>query len=587
MDPETPVERSATRLLPFPSASPHGGVGTATLPLPRTPLVGRKRELAEVRALLERDDVPLVTLIGPGGVGKTRLALAAAAETSPAFSDGVRFVGLASIRAADLLAPAIAQALGVRERSDMAIGDRLVAHLSEKHVLLLLDNLEQIVDSAPAIASLLVACPLVTILATSRAPLRVSGEHVVTIEPLDLPIAPSANTPEEIAQFESVRLFVARARASRHHFALTDENAADVAEVVRRVDGLPLAIELAAARVAHLPPAALLARLDRRLTLLTGGARDLPERQQTMAATIAWSYDLLTAEEQALFRRLAIFVGGFTLEAAEAVAGAFGMSGNATLDGVAALVAMSLLRQEAGPDADYPRYVMLETVREFGLEQLAASGEEDAARRAHAAYFVALAEQADPSIWGDSDHLLWLDRLEIDFANFRAALTWLDSSDSGAELLRLAAALGGLWQFRSYRVEGRTWLTRALAKGGDTVSAACAMAMLKLGILERAVGGRAAAGLVAESMAMRRSLGDEQGAGHALVGLGLVFMSQGDIVRAVELMEDAAARFEHLGYPRGIALTRLHLGRAARLQGNTNRAQTLLTEALDRYRQTG
>jgi non-specific serine/threonine protein kinase len=566
-----------------------------SLPVPLTSFVGREQEAAAVVALLREPDVRLVTLTGPGGVGKTRLAVRVADEVAgapstssgQAFANGVAFVPLAAVPDAALVVPAVAHALGVREAGDRPLADRLVDALRERHLLLVLDNVEHVAAAAPFVVALLVGCPGLTVLATGRASLRLSGEHVVAIPPLGVPSAGGPASAAEIGRAEAVRLFVARARAARHDFVLTDGNAADVAAVVRRLDGLPLAVELAAARVAHLPPAALLTRLGRLLPMLTGGAQDLPPRQRTMAATIAWSHDLLSPEERILFRRLAVFVGGFTLEAAEAVAATFGRSGADVLDGIASLMAMSLLRQVDGPDTQTPRYAMLEMIREFGWDRLTTSGEECEARRAHAGFFLALAERADPSIWGGPDHRLWLDRLEADLPNLRAALAWLEASGSGSEFLRLAAALGGLWQFRSYRVEAYGWLTRALAKGGDTVPAARAMALLKLGVLEMDRGGREAAGLVAESVAIRQHLGDERGVGHALIMLGRVLMDQGDVARAVQVTGEAAALLERLGDLTGLALTRLQLGRAALLQGDTERAQTLLTEALTRYRQAG
>ena len=357
----TPADRSQPQPVSPASGEFRDRLG-APVPAPLTSFVGREGEIAQVRDLLHRPDVRLITLTGPGGVGKTRLALRVAGELESGFADGAAFVDLTPLTDPALVAPTVAQAFGIRETGDRPIAERLADVLRDRDLLLVLDNFEQVADAAPLVGRLLAACPHLTVLVTSRAPLRLSAERVVAVPPLALP-APDRSIADQAAT-EAVRLFVARAQAARADFALTEENASDVAEVCRRLDGLPLAIELAAARVPHLPPSALLRRLDARLPLLTGGARDLPDRQRTMRDAITWSHDLLTPEEQVLFRRLAVFVGGGTLEAAEAVAGAPGERALAVLDGVASLVAKSLLRQEDGPDGE-PRYRMLETVREF------------------------------------------------------------------------------------------------------------------------------------------------------------------------------------------------------------------------------
>ncbi len=424
------------------------------LPLAPTPLVGREREVAAVVDLLASGDrhaqgapgTRLLTLVGPGGVGKTRLALAAAHRLVDRYVDGAVFVDLAPVRDPALVLPTIAAALGVRDTGARALAEALAIAIGARQLLLVLDNCEQVVRAAPDIAALLAACPALTVLATSRVVLRIAAEQVVPVPPLGLPDRSARTSLPELARSEAVALFVARARAAEPAFGLTEATAQAVAELVHRLDGLPLAIELAAVRIRTLPPRALLDRLDRRLPLLTGGARDGPARQRTMRDAIAWSYDLLTQNEQAVLRLLATFVGGFTLDAAEAV-GATARPNVAVLDGLAGLVDASLLHQVEGsgdgPDAGTPRFGMLETVREFAQDQLAASGEEATLREAHAAYFLGLAEQAKPHLaaFGQGS---WLRRLEADHPNFRVALATLAASDDHDAYLRLTASLEAL-----------------------------------------------------------------------------------------------------------------------------------------------
>lgn len=565
-----------------PLAFPRRHANGTPLPASLTSFVGREREMEALTSLLRCSTTRLVTVTGPGGVGKTRLSLQVAEEISADFADGVVFVDLTPVTAPNLVVSTVAQALGTREAGDQPIEDRLVDTLRDQHLLLVLDNFEPHVTAAPMVSRLLGCCPQLTALVTSREPLRLSGERVVTLSPLTLP-DPTRPADDPI-ESEAVRLFVERATATRMDFALTDANTRCVVAIVQRVDGLPLAIELAAARLAHLPPAVLLERLEHRLPLLTGGARDLPRRHRTLRDTIAWSCDLMTITERRVFCRLAVFVGGCTLEAAEAMASV--EVGSAAIDNLASLVAKSLVRQEEDHDGG-SRFTMLETVREYGMEKLIESGEEEFARDRYGAFFLQMAERADPAIWGGPDHRWWLDQLEAELANFRAALDWFERSGDGAAFLRLAAALGGLWHYRSHRVEGREWLTRALATADDTVPRARAMAYIKLGILERYLGGEHAADLTSRGLALRKQLGDQREIGHALLALATCFVDREEYDNAVPVLEEAATVLEAVGATGGMAKTKTSMGMVLLEQGDPARAHALLTEALALHRGTG
>jgi predicted ATPase/transcriptional regulator with XRE-family HTH domain len=431
-----------------------------------TPLIGRASEVAKVCSMLRTPDVRLVTLSGPGGVGKTRLALQAVLELLDDFADGISVVNLAPITDADLVVSVIAQTLELREAAGRPLLNQLQDYLHDKHMLLLLDNFEQVIIAAAAVADLLATCSHLTILVTSREILHLRGEKELPVPPLALPELKRLPPLAALAQYAAVELFIARARDVQHDFALTDESAPAVAEICYRLDGLPLAIELAAARIKLLAPQALLGQLGGPFKLLTGGARDLPSRQQTLRRTIDWSYNLLDVGEQMLFRRLGVFVGGCSLEAVAAVSSASqGIPGDIwtdTLDGLTALVDKSLLRQEAGTDGA-PRFMMLETIREYALERLVASGEEAALRQQHALYYLTLAERAEPLLHG-AEQLAWLNRLEADYDNLRAVLAWSQVAVDGAAVgLRIVAALWPFWQFGGYLSEGREQVTRMLA----------------------------------------------------------------------------------------------------------------------------
>ena len=495
---------------------------------------------------------------------------------------GSVFVPLAALRDPALVPSAIAAALGLREEGGRTPGEAVRDELAGKRTLLVLDNLEQVIAAAPYVGELLMATPTLSVLATSRLPLRLRAEREYPVPPLALPPA-NGTPPEHLLQYEAVRLFVERAQAVRGGFALTAETAPAVAEITRRLDGLPLAIELAAARVRLLPPAALLARLEKRLPLLTGGPRDAPARQQTLRDAIAWSYDLLTADEQTLFRRLSIFAGGFSLEAAEAVANPEG--GLDVLDGLERLSEHSLLRPVAGADGE-PRFTMLETIREFGLEQLAQHGEAEATRRTHAEFFLALVEEAEPKLTSP-EQLAWLERLEAEHDNVLAALGWALVSDAQIAL-RLAGGLAWFWYFRGYLREGRAWLDRILAASGDPGPLHVG-AFAAAGRLARHLGDyQGAIAVLERSLELARSFQDRRGEALALHELGaLAGLAEGDAAREAALTEASLAVWRELGDSWGIARTLNNLGYEAYLQGDLDRAVSLLDEGVTLAREAG
>ncbi len=456
---------------------------TGELPYVRTPLVGRITELAAARTLLLDDAAPIVTVTGPGGVGKTRLALAVARETAPSFADGAYFADLTPVREPALVLPAIAQVLGVRPRGDQVPFAAVAAFLKARQVLLVLDNFEQVLPAAPEIAALLASCPALQVLSTSRAPLRVRGEHLLPVPPLPLPAGDAVADIDLLGRFDAVTLFTQRARAANQRVALTEANAATVADICRRTDGLPLAIELAAARLRHLSLEELRKRLEHRLGALADGDRDAPARQRTLRDTIAWSYDLLTPGEQSVFRRLAVFVGGFEAEAALAVVGGDGITAAAMFG---TLVDQNLV-QRVERFGESVRFGMLETVREFAVERLALSGDMAASRKAHAAYFLELAEQAERGMYGTSPGRS-LDTLEVEYPNLRAALDYFAATGDASSESWLASLVAEFWQNRGRLAEGIACLTDALGRGRSAEPIPRAKAMIDLALLVQEVG---------------------------------------------------------------------------------------------------
>lgn len=568
------------------AAAPAGALPPTNLPVPPHPLVGREAAVAQAVALLSELGIRLLTLTGPGGTGKTRLGLAVAAAMRPAFADGTYFVALDVLTDPALVVPTIAATLSVREDGGRPLGDTLREWLRGRATLLLLDNCEQVVAAAPALADLLAAAPGLALLATSRVPLRLAGEHELAVPPLALPDAARATDVAAVAASPAVRLFVARARAVRADFALTAENAAAVAGICARLDGLPLALELAAARVRLLPPAALLARLEQRLALLTGGPRDRPDRQRTLRAAIDWSYRLLSPEEQALFARLAVFVGGRTLDAIAAICDAEGDLGLDVLDGVEALVSHSLLVQAEGVGWE-PRFVLLETLHEYARERLAERGEAAALARRHAHYFLALAEEAEPQLRGPGQ-VTWLARLAEEHDNLRAALAWSLGAGDGATAQGLVAALWRFWNWRGHAGEGGRWAEAALALRAGVEPALRARALNAAGLLARAHGDYATARVrLEESLALHRALGDRPRVAAAINNLANAAFDGGDWHAARALYAESVVLLRALGDPHPLATALGNLGSVASLQGDLATARALLEESVALHRALG
>ena len=600
------------------------------LPAQRTGFVGREKEIAAAKELLLRDDVRLVTVTGPGGIGKTRLAVQVASELAERFPGGIYFVSLSSLSDPCYIAAAVVQTLGIREAGGQPPLERLKEHFQDyagTPIMVLLDNFEHLIEGAPTVAELLALCPNLKIMVTSRAAMHVYGEHEFPVPSLALPDTRCMPRLDVLSQYSAVALFVQRAVAAKPDFELSPENAPAVADICSRLDGLPLAIELAAARVKVLSLSTMRARLASRLQLLTGGARDLPQRQQTLRAAIDWSNDLLTAAEQKLFRRLSVFAGGCTLEGVEAVCGAQGDLESDLLDGIASMVDKSLMHRVEHPNGE-SRFVMLETIREYALEKLESSREMALTKRAHAAYCLVVAEEAATE-QGDAEAAEWLERFGVEHDNFRAALEWLTETKDADWGLRLGTALFRFWEMRDYLAEGRDRLgkllklaeaaapTKARARAlfaagvlagdqGDYVSAdaligesrdigrqsgdrqGVAVCLNALAVYARDRGQiEVARALFEESLVLWRELGDQKAAARGLSNLASVLKMQSDYSGAWSLYAECLSLFRELGDRVGVAWSMNHQGDVARDQGDSATARTWYEQALAIFRQLG
>ncbi|MBA2470547.1 MAG: tetratricopeptide repeat protein [Chloroflexia bacterium] len=567
------------------SATPRSPLAPAALPVPLTALIDREDEAPAIAALLDPGaGVRLVTLTGPGGVGKTRLAIQAAMDLRDGFADGVAFVALAGLTDPLLVLGAMANALGIRETPGRPPLDTLTKALQDRQALVVMDNFEHLLAAAPDVASLLAACPGLSVLATSRSPLHVGGEHEYPVRTLALPDPVHRHSPAELTGVPAVGLFVRQAQAVQPLFVVNEANAAAVSAICARVDGLPLALELAAVRMKTLAPRELESLLGNRLGVLTGGRQDRPARHRTMRSTIGWSHDLMPGDEQATFRRFAVFATGATLESTAAVI--FDGDILAALDHLTALLDQSLVQRYEGTDGQ-PRFAMLETIREFALHQLAASEDESLARARHAAHFLDLAEQGETGLTGP-DQAAWMARLETESGNLRAALGWSIQRGDAQGSQRFGSALWRFWSASGRLNEGRDWLDRALVLNPGDQSAVRAQALLRRGnIAVDLADYPSARGLYHQSLDIFQTLGDDVNVGRALGSLGLVYANQGEYAAARAAYESVLEVCQEHGWRPGEALALLNLGSVAVAEGDYTGARSVYDASLTIRRALG